>query len=83
MSRIYYVDPMTVDIQCWTLKSDIAKQRALLEEHGQIEPIVASRDENGEWSVNDDNWPYTCAQVWAARDLKFDTIMLVEGDDSD
>jgi hypothetical protein len=81
MAGIYQVDPWTVDTgRSWS-KKDIDTQIARLQAEGQIEPIevvsVTTVPFSGlNWEPAPDGWFYAGAQVAAARQLKWPTILV-------
>lgn len=71
---IYQVNPNEVAITD-PYPRDVARQKARLETEGMIEPLVATF-EHGMWRVDNSDWPYATAQVQAARELDWPTIIL-------
>lgn len=50
-------------------RREVVYQMKRLDSEGQIEPLVA-RHNLGRWQVDNSDWPYATAQVWAARLLR-------------
>jgi hypothetical protein len=73
-SAIAHVSPWDVTVPGDTPRGDVARQRARLEDEGQIEPIVVRRATG---QPDPDEWPYAGAQVIAARELDWPTILVV------
>jgi hypothetical protein len=69
--RIYQVDPKTV-ITGKVYPSDVRRQKERLEHEGQIEPIEV--DVN--LVIRTDAWFYSGAQVAAAIELGWNTILV-------
>jgi hypothetical protein len=73
MSSIEQWSPFVIELHDTPFARDVAVQRTRLEQEGQIEPLVLR---NGR--IDPDNWPYGDAQVVAARQLCWDTLLVVE-----
>lgn len=83
MSEIFHADPNRVTFKTeYPSERDIKYQMARLEAEGQIEPlevIPAGSDDQQlgfDWIVYYDAWPYSPAQVVAARRLEWPTILV-------
>lgn len=63
---IYHVDPwLVILLKELPPRRDVKHQFELLAKQGQIEPLLGRRD--GGWIVDNSNYAYAVAQVWAAR----------------
>lgn len=82
MSKIVYVDPNKVILEEHTNRRDVGNQVKLLNKQGQIVPLVAKETTNG-WVVNDSDYPYATAQVEAAIELGWSTIILTDSAEED
>lgn len=68
MAQIAYVDPWAVRLpDALPNRREVAYQVKLLDKQGQIVPLVATVNKYGTWSVDNSDYPYAVAQVWAAR----------------
>jgi hypothetical protein len=77
--EIYQVNPKDVEICRPVSARDIKHQMVRLSEEGQIEPIVVEElERDGQLKVRDllDDWIYASAQVIAARELEWETILV-------
>ena len=79
--QIYQVDPWTVDTGNSISARDIRQQAARLAAEGQIEPIevvpATTVPFSGiHYALRPDGWVYAGAQVAAARELKWLTILV-------
>jgi hypothetical protein len=70
--RIYLVDPKTVKSPTVIYPSEVRRQRERLEREGQIEPIEVTPS----LVITDDAWVYSGAQVAAAIELGWDTVLV-------
>jgi hypothetical protein len=69
--QIYQVNPRHIKIGP-TYANDVRRQKERLEKEGQIEPIEVLPD----LTVHPEAWAYSEAQIQAARDLGWDTILV-------
>jgi len=77
---IFHPSPWDVTVVDMPSRRDIDHQKACLEEEGQIEPIVV--DYNTKQVVLDE-YPYADAQIIAARELGWPTILITFENRSD
>lgn len=61
-------------------KRNVEKQKERLETEGQIEPIQVKRL-GDKYIVQEEAWVYTEAQVQAAIELKWETILATEDEE--
>lgn len=79
---IYQVDPWLVDLQdTIPHRRDVRYQLDRLNKEGQIEPVEVRMHatENlfpGRYTLDPDGWTYANAQVQAARELEWKTILV-------
>lgn len=74
--KIYQVSPHHVKVLKLWSKRHVDYQKDRLEKEGQIEPIhvVIVHDEH--YYVSPEEWAYSEAQVLAARELEWPTILV-------
>jgi hypothetical protein len=70
--HIYLIDPKTVKSPAIIYPGEVRRQRERLENEGQIEPIEVTPD----FVITEDAWVYSGAQVAAAIELGWDTILV-------
>jgi hypothetical protein len=70
--RIYLVDPKTVKSPVIIYPGEVRRQKERLQAEGQIEPIEVTPD----LVITEDAWAYAGAQVTAAIELDWDTILV-------
>lgn len=71
------MDIVTATVNPWEIRlmddlparRDVVHQMRRLDREGQIEPLVAIHN-LGRWQVDNSDYPYATAQVWAARLLR-------------
>lgn len=74
---IFQVSPHEVVIKSQPSRRDVKRQTERLLQEGQIEPILLHEDN----TINAANWPYADAQVIAARELEWPTILVTYKDE--
>jgi hypothetical protein len=70
--QIYQIDPKTVKSPTIIYPGEVRRQRERLENEGQIEPIEVTPN----LVITEDAWVYSGAQVAAAIELGWDTILV-------
>jgi hypothetical protein len=81
MANIYQVDPWLVDLGNYVPSGrDVRNQIDRLVNEGQIEPIEVRLYANGpavrKYTLDPDGWFYAGAQIAAARELRWPTILV-------
>lgn len=82
MSKIVYIDPNQVILEGEPYKRDVEYQIKLLNKQGQIVPLVARETSNG-WVVNNYDYSHATAQIVAARELEWSTVILTDSAEED
>jgi hypothetical protein len=78
MSQIVYINPNNVYISKMPHGRDVKSQMALLEKQGQVVPLVAKLHEAGIWIVDNSDYPWAVAQIMAARELGWSSVILTD-----
>lgn len=70
---IYYVNPNAIQIHDEPSLRDVRKQKERLQKEGQIEPLEVT---GPNLFLRQACWPYASAQVVAARELAWPTLLV-------
>jgi hypothetical protein len=80
MSKIHHVNPNDIKFNGFIPNSsrEVLYQKRRLESEGQIEPLLGEDQGDGTWTVDNIDWPYQYAQVLAARELEWETLLITD-----
>lgn len=81
--KIYYVNPHEVMVTSNYVKRDVLYQKQLLQRQGQIVPLLCKKNASDDWVVSNKDYPYSGAQVRAARELGWETIIITDSLEED
>jgi hypothetical protein len=81
VASIFLLHPKEVKTNVFVSEYAIKKAKDMLKRQGQIVPLVIEKDADDDWVPDLDAYPYGNELVHAARDLKWDTILVTDGDE--